>query len=42
LYKKLGFKLEGKKRDFILWEGKFYDELLMGMLAKEWDGGRTG
>ena len=42
LYKKLGFKLEGKKRDFILWKGKFYDELLMGMLAKEWDGGRTG
>ena len=36
LYKKLGFRPEGRRRDFVLWKGKFYDEILMSMLEKEW------
>ena len=41
LYKKLGFTLEGRKRDFVLWKGKFYDEILMSMLEKEWKNRRS-
>lgn len=35
LYKKLGFKQEGAKRDALLWEGQYYDAILMGLLAPE-------
>ena len=36
LYKKLGFKLEGRKRESVLYKKKFYDELTMGLLRSEW------
>ncbi len=36
LYKKLGFKNEGVKREAIFWKGKFYDLIQMGILQKEW------
>lgn len=37
LYKKLGFKIEGAQRENILYNGKFYDKILMGILKKWWD-----
>jgi RimJ/RimL family protein N-acetyltransferase len=36
LYGKLGFTLEGKLRKQVFYNGKYHDELLMGMLATEW------
>lgn len=36
LYKKLGFKTEGIKRDHIFYKGKFHSEIQIGILEKEW------
>lgn len=36
LYKKLGFKTEGSKREHVFYKGKFYDEIQMGILRNEW------
>lgn len=36
LYRKLGFKKEGIKRETVFWKGKFYDLIQMGILQKEW------
>jgi RimJ/RimL family protein N-acetyltransferase len=36
VYKRLGFKLEGCKRDYIKFKGKYYDDFNMSMLEKEW------
>lgn len=36
LYKKLGFKAEGNKRDHIFYKRKFHDEIQMSMLENEW------
>ena len=36
VYKRLGFKLEGKKREHAFWKGKYYDAWLMSILNKEW------
>lgn len=36
VYKNLGFKLEGKKREHALWRGKYYNAYLMGILDREW------
>jgi len=36
VYKNLGFKLEGVKRDNVFYKDKFYDDLEMGILRKEW------
>jgi len=36
LYKKFGFKLEGRSREHIFYKGKFYDLLEMGILKNEW------
>lgn len=36
VYKKLGFRLEGKSREGIFYRGEFYDEYHMGLLQKEW------
>lgn len=36
VYQKLGFKLEGIKREDVLYKGKFYNHLLMGILKNEW------
>uniref|UniRef100_A0A7C4QXG8 N-acetyltransferase n=1 Tax=candidate division CPR3 bacterium TaxID=2268181 RepID=A0A7C4QXG8_UNCC3 len=36
LYKKLGFKIEGTRRENIFYNNKFHDEYLMGLLSREW------
>ncbi len=36
-YKKVGFVEEGRKRQFIWNDGKYYDALIMSILAKEWE-----
>jgi RimJ/RimL family protein N-acetyltransferase len=36
LYKRLGFKLEGRKRQRIKWGSRYYDALQMGLLRPEW------
>ncbi len=36
LYRRLGFKMEGKKRERVFWKGKYYDEFQMGILRNEW------
>ena len=35
-YEKCGFRLEGRTRQDILREGKYYDSLWMGILREEW------
>ncbi|MFW9971053.1 MAG: GNAT family N-acetyltransferase [Candidatus Odinarchaeota archaeon] len=35
-YKKVGFIEEGRKRQFMWSNGKYYDAILMGILAEEW------
>ena len=35
VYEKIGFKHEGRKREALQWEGKFYDALVMSMLASD-------
>jgi RimJ/RimL family protein N-acetyltransferase len=35
LYRKIGFKIEGVKKDHLFYEGKYYDEIQMGLFAKE-------
>lgn len=37
VYERIGFIKEGVKREHVLWQGKFYDTILMGMLASEWE-----
>jgi hypothetical protein len=36
VYKRLGFKQEGIKREHNLYKGNYYDTLHMGLLKKEW------
>lgn len=36
LYRKLGFTVEGRRRDSILHRGRFYDEISMGLLETEY------
>jgi RimJ/RimL family protein N-acetyltransferase len=36
VYKRLGFKIEGRKREHAFWQGKFYDAFDMGILKREW------
>jgi len=35
-YEKAGFRLEGRLRDAILRDGRYFDEVQMGILAAEW------
>jgi RimJ/RimL family protein N-acetyltransferase len=35
-YEKVGFKLEGRKREMLLREGKRWDLIYMGILRAEW------
>lgn len=37
LYKKLGFREEGVGRDHIRYDGRYYDEVHMGLLHDEWN-----
>ena len=36
VYKRLGFKKEGTKRDHRLWKGKYYNSYFMAILDREW------
>jgi len=36
VYKRLGFKLEGKKREHAYWNRKYYDAYQMSILDREW------
>ena len=35
LYQSVGFKIEGRRKDEIFHEGKYYDYLLMAIFKKE-------
>lgn len=37
LYQKLGFTIEGRQRERILWDRKWYDLVDMSMLEQEWE-----
>lgn len=37
LYEKLGFKKEGVLREHVFYQGKYYNEIIMGILKKEWE-----
>ncbi|NUP69325.1 MAG: GNAT family N-acetyltransferase [Nonomuraea sp.] len=36
VYKKVGFVEEGVERDSLLWEGEWYDSVMMSVLRPEW------
>ena len=36
LYERLGFVPEGRKRDFLWFEGRYWDLIMLGMLEGEW------
>jgi RimJ/RimL family protein N-acetyltransferase len=40
-YEKAGFRIEGRLRDAIMREGRFYDEVQMGVLESEWTARQT-
>ena len=40
-YEKAGFKVEGVLRDALLWDGEFVDEILMAVLASDWEALRS-
>lgn len=35
-YEKVGFQMEGRAREAVFYNGKYWDLLAMGMLAREW------
>ena len=35
VYKKLGFREEGRLRDALLWDGEFYDSIVMSVLSTD-------
>ena len=41
LYKKIGFKKNGIMRESVLYKGRYYDKIIMSMLAKEWKHKKT-
>lgn len=38
VYEKIGYKREGVMRDALCWNGEYVDEIMMSILAHEWDG----
>lgn len=36
VYTRLGFILEGRGREEVLYRGRFYDDMYMGLLRREW------
>ncbi|HEX9889577.1 MAG TPA: GNAT family protein [Nitriliruptorales bacterium] len=36
LYRKVGFVVEGRERDFLFRDGAYHDSIAMGLLASEW------
>jgi RimJ/RimL family protein N-acetyltransferase len=41
-YEKAGFVIEGRLRDAILRDGRYFDEVQMGALARDWLGRAAG
>lgn len=41
-YRKVGFVEEGRRREVVFHQGRFYDEVLMGLLASEWQDPSAG
>jgi RimJ/RimL family protein N-acetyltransferase len=39
-YQKVGFQIEGRARDAIFRDGRFWDEIHMSVLAEEWEAGQ--
>jgi RimJ/RimL family protein N-acetyltransferase len=37
LYEKVGFKIEGVRKDHLFYEGKYYDEIEMGLFRKQFE-----
>jgi RimJ/RimL family protein N-acetyltransferase len=40
-YEKVGFKLEGRERESVYRDGRWWDTLYMGILRKDWEENRT-
>ena len=40
-YEKAGFKVEGVLRDALLWDGEWVDEIIMAVLAPDWEALRS-
>ncbi|MFH1145840.1 MAG: GNAT family protein, partial [bacterium] len=36
VYKRLGFKVEGRRRERVLYKGRWYDDIHMSILDREW------
>ena len=36
LYQRLGFKVEGRRREYLWFDGRYWDYIIMGMLKDEW------
>lgn len=36
VYKRLGFRIEGRGREEVFYRGTFYDDISMGLLRREW------
>ena len=36
-YEKAGFVVEGVRREALLWEGERYDDIVMAVLAPDWE-----
>ena len=36
LYQRLGFKVEGRRRECLWFDGRYWDYMIMGMLKDEW------
>lgn len=41
LYQRLGFVLEGRRREALWHNGRFYDSIMLGMLLHEWEARQT-
>ena len=41
-YEKAGFRIEGRQREAILRDGRYWDEIQMGVLVDEWVERRYG
>jgi ribosomal protein S18 acetylase RimI-like enzyme len=40
LYQRLGFVVEGVRRDALRWDGRWHDTIVMGLLAPDWRAAR--
>lgn len=36
LYQSIGFVIEGRIKERFFWEGQWWDEIVMGILAEDW------